>query len=60
MSEYAIPPRQVTEYLHAIEAAVDALEETRPDGMFLDIRVKWHGEQYAKLYEEGWIVGEAV
>ena len=49
-----IPPKEVGEYLYAIEEALNGLLDKQPDRMLVDVRVTWYGEPYAKLYKEGW------
>ena len=49
-----MPPKEVAEYLYALEDAIDALMNKQPEEMIPVVKVSWYGEMYAVLVEEGW------
>lgn len=50
-----MPPREVADYLYDLQKAVDEVwEKHQPDEVIADVKVKWFGEPFAELYEEGW------
>ena len=59
MTGEMLPPKEVGEYLYALEEALNGVFDKQPDRMLVDLQVTWYGEPYAKLYEEGWqIIGD--
>lgn len=49
-----MPPKEVAEYLYALEDAITALEAKQPEEMVTVVKVSWYGEMYTVLMEEGW------
>ena len=49
-----MPPKEVAEYMYALEDSINELMVKQPEEMVPVVKVSWYGEMYAALMEEGW------